>query len=897
MRSIFLLLLIIVSSNSIAQIVINEFSAHKGIFDENNQETDWIELYNNINEAISLSNYFLTDNLNNLEKWPLPDVFLMPDQIITFYSSGKDTQFNDGVNNYYHTNFKLSPSEHIALCDGNEIVDSAYINSDLYFGLSMGKSPDGSNQWCYFDNVTPNALNGQSLCYQGITDEAIIELESGWYSEPQSISILDSGQDNFYVFYTTDGSVPTIYDIPYTKPIFINSNSCISFRSFSYNYLPSKLIDRTYIFEEDNHGLAVFSIHTNPENLWNEQSGIYVSGPNPSEDYPYYGSNFWQPWSKFSRIEYFDGNKTKKAEESLDLEIHGGWSRAEPQKSFRLDFKSKYTGRLEEAVIPAKNHIESYNNFNLRNGGQHTWSDKMQDALISRIASETNVNYMAYEPCIAYLNGEYWGVYGIREKIDEHYIEDNYGFNSDSIDLMNAWNVLAGSDENALDSYQSIMSEDANSNGFYELFSSIWNVDNYIDYFVIQTFIQNMDWMGIAWGANNIKMWRPQTDDGKWNYVLYDTDGALGYFGQSYYDNYLAYAMNPAYINQHSQIFNKILQNDEFKCQFTNRYADLINTSLSFESAQEKTDVIKNDMQDAMPRHIERWQNSGNLNGTISSMPAWENSINNILNYYGERVSTAQSFLNYTLYLDGMNDISLDVFPTNSGSINLNTISVDEFPWNGVYFNDCEIDITAIADSGYSFTHWSDLEDNIISEDNNLFISVDNYQEFKAHFIKCEDLIDVSIYSDENSIYPNIISTNNQFIYQWYQNGIAYSSDSLLIQPSSGNYQLEIISNACSILSNEISFESNVEVNDISKVVSVSLYPNPFVNRAILDLSKCNGETLQINIIDTKGRVVRKYQDVDDNKIAIRKDNLKSGIYILEIESQNYKNRSKIVIN
>ena len=897
MRIIFLFLLIIVSSNSIAQIVINEFSAYKGIFDENNQETDWIELYNNSNEAISLSNYFLTDNLNNLEKWPLPDVFLMPDQIITFYSSGKDTQFNDGVNNYYHTNFKLSPSEHIALYDGNEIVDSAYINSDLYFGLSMGKSPDGSNQWCYFDNVTPNALNGQSLCYQGITDEAIIELESGWYSEPQSISILDSGQDNFYVFYTTDGSVPTIYDIPYTKPIFINSNTCISFRSFSYNYLPSKLIDRTYIFEEDNHGLAVFSIHTNPENLWNEQSGIYVSGPNASEDYPYYGSNFWQPWSKFSRIEYFDGNKTKKAEESLDLEIHGGWSRAEPQKSFRLDFKSKYTGRLEEAVIPAKNHIESYNNFNLRNGGQHTWSDKMQDALISRIASETNVNYMAYEPCIAYLNGEYWGVYGIREKIDEHYIEDNYGFNSDSIDLMNAWNVLAGSDENALDSYQSIMSEDANSNGFYELFSSIWNVDNYIDYFVIQTFIQNMDWMGIAWGANNIKMWRPQTDDGKWNYVLYDTDGALGYFGQSYYDNYLAYAMNPAYINQHSQIFNKVLQNDEFRCQFTNRYADLINTSLSFESAQEKTDIIKNDMQDAMPRHIERWQNSGNLNGTISSMPAWENSINNILNYYGERVSTAQSFLNYTLYLDGMNDISLDVFPTNSGSINLNTISVDEFPWNGVYFNDCEIDITAIADSGYSFTHWSDLEDNIISEDNNLFISVDNYQEFKAHFIKCEDLIDVSIYSDENSIYPNIISTNNQFIYQWYQNGIAYSSDSLLIQPSSGNYQLEIISYACSILSNEISFESNVEVNDISKEVSVSLFPNPFVNRAILDLSKCNGETLQINIIDTKGRVVRKYQNVDDNKIAIRKDNLKSGIYILEIESQNYKNRSKIVIN
>ena len=158
--------------------------------------------------------------------------------------------------------------------------------------------------------------------------------------------------------------------------------------------------------------------------MWSDESGIYVSGPNPSQDYPYYGSNFWQPWSKFSRIEYFDDNKDKKAEEIIDLEIHGGWSRAEPQKSFRIDLKSKYTGRLEEAIIPAKSHINSYNNFNLRNGGQHTWSDKIQDALISRIAAETNVNYMAYQPCIVYLNGEYWGVYGIREKIDESDIPD-----------------------------------------------------------------------------------------------------------------------------------------------------------------------------------------------------------------------------------------------------------------------------------------------------------------------------------------------------------------------------------------------------------------------------------------------------------------------------------------
>ncbi len=894
-KRFFIILSLIIYGNSYSQIVINEFSAHKGIYDENNIETDWIEIFNNSNQAENLSDFYLTDNLNELEKWPLPDVLLMPYQRITFFASGKNIQFNDGINDFYHTNFKLSTSEYIALYNGIEIIDSTFINSNLYFGLSMGKYPDGSNQWCYFDITTPNSTNSQSICYLGIADEASLNIESGWYDNEQTITI--EPQANTFVFYTTDGRIPTINDIPYIQPININENTVISFRSFASNKLPSILNDRTFIFEEDNHQLPVFSIHTDPINLWSEESGIYVSGNNPSIDYPYYGSNFWQPWSRFSRIEYFDENKSKKAEESIDLEIHGGWSRAEPQKSFRLDFKSKYTGRLEESIIPAKNHIESYNNFNLRNGGQHTWTDKIQDALMSKIAAETNVNYMAYHPCIAYLNGEYWGVYGIREKIDEHYIEDNYGINSDSIDLLNSFGVLTGSDFNANNTYFSIMNEDPESDGFYDLFSSFWNVDNYMDYFIIQTFIQNMDWLGIAWGANNIKFWRPQTENGKWNYVLYDTDGALGYFGQSYYENYLAYAMNPAYVNNHSQIFNQILQNQEFRCKFSNRYADLINTTLSLENIEEKANIIKNDMYNAMPRHIERWENSNNMNGTISSMSAWENSIFNILSYYSHRVGTARYFLDYTLNLDGMEDISLDVFPNNSGRIGLNTLIINNLPWEGIYYNGCEVSLTAIADSGYTFIHWSDLEDNIISEENNILISLNDYQKFKAHFVKCEDIISASIYSDKYNIYSDVISSNNLYFFQWYQNGIPFSTDSSLIQPTSGIYQLQITSNSCSILSNEISFQSNVDINEFNDDISVKLYPNPFKHQAILDLSNLQNNSMEVCIIDMKGRIVREYDIIKESKLVIRRENLTKGVYVLEIKTKDHKNRVKIVIN
>ena len=102
---------------------------------------------------------------------------------------------------------------------------------------------------------------------------------------------------------------------------------------------------------------------------------------------------------------------------------------------------------------------------------------------------------------------------------------------------------------------QSISNLNANDATFYNLLDTRFDIENYIDYFIIQTYIQNMDWLGIAWGANNIKLWRPQRDNGKWRYVLYDTDAAFGSFGQNANENYLDYAINADSPNIHSMIF------------------------------------------------------------------------------------------------------------------------------------------------------------------------------------------------------------------------------------------------------------------------------------------------------------------------------------------------------
>ena len=394
----------------------------------------------------------------------------------------------------------------------------------------------------------------------------MLSLPSGWYAGSQVTAV---SSPNSTVYYTLNGDQPNQSDPVFPDSIAVSQTMSVSAKAFSsLNYLPSRVVDRTYIIDEDNHELPVISIHTDSVNLWDFNEGIYVLGPNASTDYPYFGSNFWQPWSKYSRLEVFGGDQQKLAEEHFDLEIHGGWSRGENQKSLRCDFKSRYTGKLEVPVFSQKPEILDFNNINLRNGGQHMHNSIFHDGLLSRVVNETHVDNMAYEPSILYLNGEYWGLHGIREKLDEHTIESTHGVPAESIDLLNANYALTGSQSHFFATHEALTNLSPTDPTFYALADSRIDLENYVDYFIIQTFIQNKDWIGVDWGINNIKLWRPQTETGKWRYMLYDTDGAMGTFGGDIWEDYIFIARNPSFPSEHSELFDQLLDNETFKCQF-----------------------------------------------------------------------------------------------------------------------------------------------------------------------------------------------------------------------------------------------------------------------------------------------------------------------------------------
>ena len=786
-----------------------------------------------------------------------------------------------------HAGFKLSHGETVCISDSNEtLLDSIYIPFDITRSISRGRLPDGTGNWCYFNAPSPNESNIQNTCYSGITETPTLDLSSGWYPVAQQVTV--TLPTNSKGYYTTNGDVPDRNDTEINGPIYIYATGVLSVRAFSdIDELPSTVVDRTYVINEDNHDLPVISIITTENHLWDWNSGIYVMGPNASTNYPYFGSNFWQPWSRKSRMEFFDGNRNKQFDAVFDLEIHGGWSRAEPQKSFRIDAKSIYTGDVEYPLIPRKPEITSFNNFNLRNGGQHSLFDRIQDAIMSRLAEGTNIDRMGYQACIVYLNGAYWGLYGIREKFDEHYVESNHGVDKDEIQLLNREGALVGDASHFVESHQIITNMSTSASNFVAVLSSRFDLKNYIDYFVFETYIQNRDWMGIDWELNNVKLWRQDTLNATWRYMMYDTDFAFGLYGGDIYQNYINKARNPSYPNQHSQIFDHILDNSDFRCRFVNRYDDLINTTFQADHFNAVTNELKAKLDPAIPDHVANWSSQMGPN----SYSYWLNAVNGIKTYNSSRIATARQHLNQSLSLQGQRELDLAASPVSSGHVKLNSIT-PELPWEGIYHGACPVTAQAIPSFGFLFSHWySNATDyNDLLQDS-IEVTLSANTTLIAHFDTCKNVVNATIEKSERMLKASVSVAVSNPSYEWLYNGTIVSTDSAIYNPLDGNYQLRVRFDSCEIQSDTFIVNNGD--------YSIHLFPNPAVDKLNVQFLMGQQENMTLEIYGSDGQRVWEttYTDfLGQFNTAIDVSPFARDLYILRITTPSRTYAEKFIL-
>ena len=348
----------------------------------------------------------------------------------------------------------------------------------------------------------------------------------------------------------------------------------------------------------------------------------------------------------------------------------------------------------------------------------------MRDGMMTGLVTRMDIDKQAYRPAEVYLNGEYWGILNIREKVNEHFIASNHDFDPDDIDLLegNGW-AIHGSSDHYFTMLNFINSNNMQLDQNLNVVKSMMQTDNYIKYQISQIYFDNRDWPG-----NNIKFWRSRSGNGRWRWIMYDTDFGFGIWDPYKYTyNTLAFALEPngpGWPNPPWSTFllRKLIENNQFKIDFINYFADHLNTTFHPGKVKKHIEDFKSNIESEMRDHLNLW--GGNYNN-------WENEIQVMINFGTNRVNYVRSHIRDQFNLDGTYLLNLAVNPANSGKVKVNFIIPEIYPWSGTYFDRVPIQLIPEPQPGFRFTGWSG---NANSNSDPLIMDVSTNQQITANF-------------------------------------------------------------------------------------------------------------------------------------------------------------------
>jgi hypothetical protein len=575
---------------------------------------------------------------------------------------------------HMHTNFKIDAGgETLSLTDRQGGTLDTIQTGQLYFDLSRGRQPDGGGAWWVFAAPTPDAAN-TTLGYAGFATAPTAAPPGGPSPGPVTVT-LTPGSSQATVRYTLDGGDPDESSNVYSAPIPISETRVLRARAFEDGLLPSRITTCTYLIDEGTT-LPVVSLATDPPNLWDPETGIYVNWEE-------------QDWERPFHLEFFPEDASPGFKVDLGGQIHGDFSRQFPQKSFAVFARGGYGAEEIGYSVFDERSFESYKRLLLRNAGSDWCQAHFRDGLCHRLAAHTDLDRLAYRPSIGFLNGQYWGIYELREKPDQYYLESNHGVDPDNVDLLeNHLEVLEGDAEHFQLLFTFVANNDLSLESNYQYVQTLMDTDNYAEYCIFEIYLRNADWL-----ENNLKYWRPRTPGGRWRWVLFDLDAGL----RDPAHNTLAMALDPA--NQWATtLLRGLLENEGFRHRFINRYADHMNSSFLPQRMHGIADGIKAELIPELQRHFNRW------GVPISN---WFSNVASVDNFIDTRTSFARAHLMNIFGIQATLNLSLDVDPPATGSIRLVAVTIDS-TWSGTYFAGIPIRLTAVPAPGYTFAGWSD---------------------------------------------------------------------------------------------------------------------------------------------------------------------------------------------
>ena len=559
----------------VADVTINEVFSNAVFRDDT---ADWIELKNNTEQTISLNGWYLSDSLQERKRWQIPDINLEPGGYTVIYTANGAVDDDKSM-----ASFSIAASgETICLSDPNGCRVDSFETGTIRAGSSAGRSQTAEAERVFFSVPTPGKANEGSFS-TGYSAKPIFSdntlLHTGAFS--LTLRCMDA---NAEVFYTTDGSAPTRQSARYEMPISIERNTVVRAASFRDGFLSSDIATQTFLFGADRE-LPILCLTTDPGNL---------SGP----DAIMANRNlFNDDWERAAVIEYQSGEDSFSV--NCGIRLHGNMTRLTNgygKPSMKLCFRGCYQNPVLNYPLFQDGKTTVFHDLLLRNGSDMRFA-VIRDELLTDIAYRVSdqLCVMTAQYVAAYFNGEYMGLYAIKEAIGTGYFAEHFGVSEESVE-MHRPEREEHEDFVALMRYAK--ENDLTQEESYRYVESRIDFDSMIDWLIFEAYSANRD-LGL-----NVRYYRSAELDGKWHYALFDFDMSMN--TDAGFDALLKGAWNI--------IPRKLLQNKTFQDRFLTRFAYLLEHELSQEAVLAEFDSLTGQIDEEMVLERARWPKS--LNNT-----------------------------------------------------------------------------------------------------------------------------------------------------------------------------------------------------------------------------------------------------------------------------------------
>ena len=620
---------------------------------------DYVELYNNSSSAVSLSGYCLSDDETVLNAFQFPNgTSIAAHSYLTVYCG-----VDNPTGSFLAADFGLSKDgETIFLSSGSNVMEKMEVPA-LKDDTAYARTPDGAETYGIVTSLTPGRSNPQSAGSSVVVPMPQFSLGSGFYSSSFSLTL--SASSGSTIYYTTDGSDPTTSSTRYSGAISIydksseeNVYSAITNISSAGYSAPADPVKKAMIVRAiavDSQGrtseiatnsyfigytssnyetqMRVISLVTDPSNLFDDQKGIYVLGNkynqggaggwagmagmgNPEANYTQSGKE-WERPCNFTVFE--KGKATYSA--NVGIRIHGAYTRQDPQKSFNLYARSDYgpskmsydffNGQLTN--IKGK-VIDEFDSLTLRTGANDK-DTKIRDRFNQELVSDRDMGTLMQTECVVFLDGEYWGVYNLMEKISKDYVSDHYKVKAGDVCIIKTDEQTDGSDAGWQD-YQTLKNL-ANSNfsnaDAVKQFNTLVDAKSFADYMAAELVFGNSDF-----GNNNYALWKTETvdtekvyADGKWRFLLFDTEYGQGLYGQSNANTNAFQSLRSKNTWLTKLFFGMLENNAEFRQLFVTCYYDMCNENFEPTKVLNKLNQMVSVYSPIMPDSLKRFAGKG----------------------------------------------------------------------------------------------------------------------------------------------------------------------------------------------------------------------------------------------------------------------------------------------